>query len=77
MKTVLLGALLGHYRPSSSEDLLNVWAWPMKKPTQLCVRVEDNGVSHRIEELVESGVIEDVLDCFDFFQEMKKLKKDK
>ena len=41
------------------------------------VKEEDNGVSHRIEELVESGVIEEVLDCFDFFQEMKKLKKDK
>ncbi len=40
------------------------------------VKVEDNGVSHRIEELVESGVIEEVLDCFDFFQEMKRLKKD-
>ncbi len=40
------------------------------------VKVEDNGISHRIEELVESGVIEEVLDCFDFFQEMKKLKKD-
>mmetsp|Transcript_30958 Transcript_30958/g.48486 ORF Transcript_30958/g.48486 Transcript_30958/m.48486 type:complete len:749 (-) Transcript_30958:92-2338(-) len=42
------------------------------------VKVEDNDISHRIEELVESGVIEEVLDCFDFFQEtmMKKLKKD-
>ena len=40
------------------------------------VEVEDNGISHRIEELVESGVIEEVLDCFDFFQEMKRLKKD-
>ena len=40
------------------------------------VKEEDNDVSHRIEELVESGVIEEVLDCFDFFQEMKKLKKD-
>jgi len=37
---------------------------------------EDNDISHRIEELVQSGVIEEVLDCFDFFQEMKKLKKD-
>jgi len=37
---------------------------------------EDNDISHRIEELVESGVIDEVLDCFDFFQEMKKLKKD-
>ena len=37
---------------------------------------EDNEISHRIEDLVESGVIEEVLDCFDFFQEMKKLKKD-
>lgn len=37
---------------------------------------EDNKfISHRIEELVESGVIEEVLNCFDFFQEMKKLKK--
>ena len=40
------------------------------------VKEEENSVSHRIEELVESGVIEEVLDCFDFFQEMKKLKKD-
>ena len=40
------------------------------------VKEEDNDVSHRIDELVESGVIEEVLDCFDFFQEMKKLKKD-
>jgi len=40
------------------------------------VKVEDNDTIHRIEELVESGVIEEVLDCFDFFQEMKKLKKD-
>lgn len=32
-------------------------------------------ISHRIEELVESGAIEDVLDCFDTFQELKKLKK--
>ena len=39
------------------------------------VKVEDNDTIHRIEELVESGVIEEVLDCFDFFQEMKKLKK--
>mmetsp|Transcript_3189 Transcript_3189/g.4587 ORF Transcript_3189/g.4587 Transcript_3189/m.4587 type:complete len:102 (-) Transcript_3189:1800-2105(-) len=37
---------------------------------------EDNDISHRIEELVESGVIDEVLDCFDFFQEMKKLKKE-
>jgi hypothetical protein len=36
---------------------------------------EGNEITHRIEELVESGVIEEVLDCFDFFQEMKKLKK--
>ena len=41
------------------------------------VKEEDNGVSHRIEKLVDSGVMEEVLlDCFDFFQEMKKLKKD-
>ena len=32
-------------------------------------------ISHRIEELVASGAIEDVLDCFDTFQELKKLKK--
>ncbi len=37
----------------------------------------NNNVSHRIEELMESGTIEEVLDCFvDFFQEMKKVKKD-
>jgi hypothetical protein len=36
---------------------------------------EDNEMNHRVQELVESGVIEEVLDCFDFFQEMKKLKK--
>ena len=44
----------------------------------VAVKGEDNDISHRhrIEELVESGVIDDVLDCFDFFQEMKKLKKD-
>ncbi len=41
------------------------------------VKEEDNSASHRIEELMESGTIEEVLDCFvDFFQEMKKLKKD-
>ena len=34
-------------------------------------------ISHRIEQLVESGVMEEVLDCFDFFQEVKKLKKNK
>jgi len=37
---------------------------------------EDNDISHRMEELVETGVIEDVFDCFDLFKEMKKLKKD-
>ncbi|KAK1739295.1 hypothetical protein QTG54_009838 [Skeletonema marinoi] len=37
---------------------------------------EGNDVSHRMEELVDSGVIEDVFDCFDLFKEMKKLKKD-
>ncbi len=42
----------------------------------LAVKGGEDDISHRIEELVESGVIEDVLDCFDFFQEMKKLKKD-
>jgi hypothetical protein len=36
---------------------------------------EDNEMNHRVQELVESGVIEEVLDCFDFFQEMRKLKK--
>ena len=41
------------------------------------VKEEDNCVSHRIEELVESGMMEEVLlDCLDFFQDMKKLKKD-
>ena len=40
------------------------------------VEEEDNDIGHRIEELVESGAIEEVLDCFDFFQELKKLKKD-
>ncbi len=50
----------------------------MDKATDTAVNVGDNGMSHRhrIEELVESGVIGEVLDCFDFFQEMKKLKKD-
>eukprot|EP00984_Skeletonema_dohrnii_P024491 scaffold13616_cov98-Skeletonema_dohrnii-CCMP3373.AAC.2 len=37
---------------------------------------EDNDISHRMEELVDAGVIEDVFDCFDLFKEMKKLKKD-
>ena len=37
----------------------------------------DNDASHRIEKLVESGMMEEVLlDCLDFFQDMKKLKKD-
>ncbi len=41
------------------------------------VKKEENNASHRIEELMESGTIEEVLDSFvDFFQEMKKLKKD-
>ncbi len=46
--------------------------------TAVKVEHNDNDISHRIEELVESGVIEEVLDCFDFFQGtmMKKLKKD-
>ena len=41
------------------------------------VREEGNDASHRIEKLVESGMMEEVLlDCLDFFQDMKKLKKD-
>eukprot|EP00985_Skeletonema_marinoi_P007268 scaffold3192_cov83-Skeletonema_marinoi.AAC.4 len=37
---------------------------------------EENEIGHRIEELVESGDIKEVLACFDFVQEMKKIKKD-
>ena len=33
-------------------------------------------ISRRMEQIVESGLVEEVLDCFDFFQEIKKLKKD-
>ena len=40
------------------------------------VNVEDNDIDYRLEELVGSGMIDEVLDCFDFLQEMK-LKKDR
>ena len=38
--------------------------------------VDDYDTDHRLEALVESGMIDEVLDCFDFLQEMK-LKKDR
>ena len=37
---------------------------------------DENKIGNRIEQLVESGAMGEVLDCFDFFQEMKKKKKD-
>ena len=40
------------------------------------VNVEDDDIDQRLEALVESGMIDEVLDCFDFLQEMK-LKKDR
>ena len=40
------------------------------------VNVEENDIDQRLEELVVSGMIDEVLDCFDFLQEMK-LKKER
>ena len=40
------------------------------------VEAKDNDISNRLKELVESGMIDEVLDCFDFLQAMK-LKKDR